>query len=138
MAAELVAAVVVALAFAIRLAVGELALVLAAVRQLQATEAGILVVLEFAAIGHLALFEGAFAVASTVLEAAHIVAACRGQAALAIEQALLELAFIDFAIAAMPLALAVPLAIFEIPCVPTAVRVVDAALALQQIGRAHV
>jgi len=131
-AAELVAAVIVALAFAIGLAMGELALVLAAVGQLQATQAGVLVVHEFAAIGHLPLFEGAFAVASTVLETADILAAGRGQAALAVEQPLLELAFIDFAIAAMPFARAVPLAFVELPGVPAAVGVVHAALALQQ------
>jgi len=129
---ELIAAVVVALAFAIRLAVGELALVLAAVGQLQAAETGILIVFEFAAIGHLPLFEGAFAVAPTVAEPADILAGCGGQAALSIEQTLLELAFIDFAVAAMPLALAVPLAFVERAGVPTAVGVVHTALALQQ------
>ena len=47
-------------------------------------------------------------------------------------QPLLELAFIDFAIAAMPFARAVPLAFVELPGVPAAVGVVHAALALQQ------
>ena len=59
-------------------------------------------------------------------------AARRGQAALAVEQPLLELAFIDFAIAAMPLALAVPLAFVELAGIPAAVGVVHAALTLQQ------
>ncbi|CRM68493.1 hypothetical protein [Pseudomonas sp. 22 E 5] len=131
-AAELVAAVVVALAFAVGFAVHELALVLAAVGQLQAAKAGILIVFEFAAIGHLPLFEGAFAVASPVLETADVAAARRGQAAMAVEQALLELAFVDLAVAAMPFALAVPLAFVELAGVPTAVGVVHAALALQQ------
>ena len=130
--AELVAAVVVALAFTVGFAVGEQSLVLTAIRQLQATEAGILVVLEFAAIGHLPLFEGAFAVAPALLEAADVGVGRRGQGALAIEQALLELPFIDLAVAAVPFALAMPLALVELPGVPTAVGVVHPALALQQ------
>lgn len=48
------------------------------------------------------------------------------------EQALLELAAIDLAIAAMPFPGAVPLAFVELPGVPAAIGVVDAPLALQQ------
>ena len=75
---------------------------------------------------------GAFAVALTLFETADVAVARRGQAALAVEQALLELAFIDLAVAAMPFALAVPLAFIELARVPTAIGVIHPALALQQ------
>ncbi len=48
------------------------------------------------------------------------------------EQALLEAAAIDFAVTAVPFALAMPLAIEKRTGIPTAVGVVDPALALQQ------
>src|SRR5450830_94873 len=131
-ASEQVAVGIAALALAVGLAVGELALVLAAVFQFQVAEAGVLVVLEFATVGHARFFERAFAVAPALLEAAGVVTVVHGQGALAVEQALLELALVDLAIATMPLAVALPLAMVELAGVPTAAGVVDAALALQQ------
>ncbi|MNE63738.1 hypothetical protein D3C80_1591080 [compost metagenome] len=48
------------------------------------------------------------------------------------EQALVEAATVDLAVAAVPFALTMPLALVELAGVPAAVRVVDATLALQQ------
>ncbi|MNI47962.1 hypothetical protein D3C73_1025050 [compost metagenome] len=132
MPGELIAVAVAALAIAIGLAVGELALIGAAIFELQAAEPRILVGLEPAPVKHAVFFEGAFAVASAQLEATVVTATVGGQGPLAIEQALLELPAIDLAIAAMPFTLAMPLALIELAGVPAAVRVVDAALALQQ------
>ncbi|MNN43019.1 hypothetical protein D3C81_1572350 [compost metagenome] len=78
------------------------------------------------------MLERAFAVASAVAEGACIVAARGGQVTHALEQAGGELAAVDLAIAAMPLALTMPLAILEAAGVPAAVGVVDAPFALQQ------
>src|SRR5450830_258604 len=131
-AGEQVAVGVATLALAVGLAVGEFGLVLAAVFQFQMAEARVLVVLAFAAVGHAGFFERAFAIAPALLEAAGVVAVVHGQGALAVEQALLELALVDLAIAAMPLAVALPLAMVELAGVPAAAGVVDTALALQQ------
>ncbi|MNF73967.1 hypothetical protein D3C84_559870 [compost metagenome] len=132
MPAELIAAGIAALAFAIGLAMGELALVLAAVFEFQAPEAGILIGLEFAAIGHAVFLERALALASTQFETAGVAAVMGGQHALAMEQALVETTAVDLAVAAVPFALAMPLALVELAGIPAAVRVVDATLALQQ------
>ncbi|OMP13255.1 adenosine monophosphate-protein transferase FICD [Corchorus olitorius] len=79
-----------------------------------------------------AVAQGSLAIASAQLEAAAVAAGGGGQFALAVEQALLELADIDLAIAAVPLALAIQLAVAEMPGVPTAVGIVDTTLTLQQ------
>ncbi len=90
------------------------------------------VVLEFAPVGHTGFLEGAFAVAPAQFEAAGVAAVMERQGALAVEQAVLELALVDLAITAVPLAIAMPLTIDELAGIPTATRVVDAPLALQQ------
>ena len=130
--AVLVAAGVAALALAIGFAVGELALVGAAVFEFEAAEPGKLIGLELAAVGHAVFFEGAFTVAPAQFETAVVTAAVGAQGALAVEQPLIELPAIDLAIAAVPFTLAVPLAFIELTGVPAAIRVVDPALALQQ------
>jgi hypothetical protein len=112
-------------------ALGELALILAAVFQFEVAEAGKLVILESAAIAHATLFEGAFTFAAPLLEAADVLAVVGGQAALPVPQATLEFAAVHVAIAGMPFPLALIHAIAEFARVPSAVRVVDAALALQ-------
>ena len=130
LADELIAAGIAAPAGAVGFAVGKLALVLAAVFQLQMAIARELVILEVAAIAQGTLLERAFALAVAQLEPALVGAVVGRQAAMAAVQALGEIAAIAIAIASVPLALAVPLAIFEIPCVPITVRVVDTALAI--------
>ncbi|VVN13932.1 hypothetical protein PS624_03978 [Pseudomonas fluorescens] len=132
MPAERVAAGIATLAFTVGFAVGELALIGAAVVHFQTAEPGVLVSLEFAPIGHGVFFQRAFAFAPALLEAAGVTAGVGGQAALTVEQALLELAAIDLAIAAVPFALTMPLTFVELAGIPTAVGVVDTALTLQQ------
>ncbi len=78
------------------------------------------------------MLECAFAVAAAVLEGATVVAARGGQVAQPLEQPLGKLATVNLAVLAMPLALAMPLPVLEAAGVPTAVGVVDTALALQQ------
>ncbi|MNZ69711.1 hypothetical protein D3C78_880210 [compost metagenome] len=132
MATELVTTGVTANTFAIGFAAGEQALVLTAIVQLQLPGAIVLVVFELAAIHQAVFFQGAFTLPATELEATGIAAARCIQGALAVKQALLELAAVYLAIAAMPLALTVPLAIVEIAGVPAAIGVVDTSLTLQQ------
>ncbi|MNE33479.1 hypothetical protein D3C80_1271490 [compost metagenome] len=131
-AAELVGAGIAADAFAIGLAFGEQALVLAAVLEFQVAGAGILVCLETAAVAQFGILERAFTFAPAHVEAAGVAAAIGLQATLAVEQALLELATVDLAIAAVPFAFALPLAVAEITDVPTAVGIVHAPWPLQQ------
>ncbi|MNP00096.1 hypothetical protein D3C76_918800 [compost metagenome] len=107
-------------------------MIAAAVSQLQLTGTFVLVFLELAPVGLVGLFEGALAIAAAVIERAGIVAARRGQFAQALEQALGELPAIDLAIAAVPLALPVPLAILEGARVPAAIGIIDAPFTLQQ------
>jgi hypothetical protein len=131
-AGELVAGRVAAGALAIGLAQGEFALVLAAVRQLEVAEAGVLVVLEAATVAGAGLLESAFAVAPALLETARVGGAMGYQGALALEQAMVEAALVGFAVAPVPLAFAVPLAIGELADIAAAIGIVDAPLALQQ------
>ncbi|MNJ65792.1 hypothetical protein D3C77_618310 [compost metagenome] len=65
-------------------------------------------------------------------EGAGIVAARGGQLTQPLEQPCGELAAVHLAVAAVPFALAVPLAVLEGTGVPAAVGVVDPSLALQQ------
>ncbi len=132
MAGERIAAGITALAFAIGFAVGELALIRAAVIHFETAEPGILISLEFATVGHGVFFQRAFAVTPALFEAAGVTAGIGGQAALTVEQPPLELAAIDLAITAMPFALPMPLPLVELPGVPAAVGVVDTSLTLQQ------
>ena len=131
-ATELIAAGIAADAGAVGFAFGEQALVAAAVGQLQFAGAFVLVVGELAAVGLVVLLEGAFAVAPAMLESARVVATGCGQIAQAMEQAFGELTSVDLAITAVPLALAMPLAVEESAGVPTPIGVVDAPFALQQ------
>ncbi|MNH26698.1 hypothetical protein D3C79_867630 [compost metagenome] len=92
----------------------------------------VLVVLELAAVQQAGFFQGALAIAAAQLETTGVAAARCLQGAQAVEQALLKLAKVDLAIAAMPLALTMPLAIMEVAGIPAAVGVIDAPFALQQ------
>lgn len=132
MAAELVAAGVAANPRAIGLTLDEQALVAAAVSQFQLAGAIVLVVLELAAVSLVVLLQRALAIASAVFERTSVVAAGSGEVAQALEQPFAELAAVHLAIAAVPFALAVPLAILEGAGVPAAVGVVDASFTLQQ------